>query len=239
VRKRRAAPAVRPPTVGPRQRRPGATPAVKEHLDARTASTGRHAERTSAALPQRCQHALDVLARPKAIGSMVKAATGIGKALKAADFHLVDATATGAHTERPENRLLRLDRLDGEDLSAGAPAAQLDFVFVSGPPTLKRRAGEHGTGLAARTRRGPSLALRCRQRIRRPEAKHADTIYSASIGRPASRSISTRYLPDTPASPISFFSSYKGADTLRPTRQFGIDGRGKRMRAALDQSDAT
>jgi hypothetical protein len=38
---------------------------VNEHLDARTASTGRHAERASAALPQRRQHALNVLARPK------------------------------------------------------------------------------------------------------------------------------------------------------------------------------
>ena len=36
-------------------------------------------------------------------------------------------------------------------------AAQRDFVFVGGPPTLHRRAAEHGTGLAARMRRRPPL----------------------------------------------------------------------------------
>jgi hypothetical protein len=85
----------RPASDRPRRRRRGATAAVKEHLDARIASAGRYAERASAALPQRRQHALDVLACPKAIGSMVE---------EAADFHLVDATATGAHAERAENR---------------------------------------------------------------------------------------------------------------------------------------
>jgi hypothetical protein len=67
---------------GPRQQKRGATAAVKEHLNARTASTGRRAERTSATLPQRRQLALDVLASPKTIGSIVKAATGIGECLE-------------------------------------------------------------------------------------------------------------------------------------------------------------
>jgi hypothetical protein len=56
ARERRAAPAVRlRPWTTPAKARRHAT--VKEHLDARTASNGRRAERTSAALPQSRQHA--------------------------------------------------------------------------------------------------------------------------------------------------------------------------------------
>jgi hypothetical protein len=164
---------------GPRQRRRGVTAAVKEHLDARTASTGRHAERASAALPQHRQHALDVLARTKTIGSTVEAATGIGEAFEAADFHLIDATAYRVHAERAENRLLKFDRLDSGDPGAAAPAAQRDFVFVGGPLSLQRWAVEHGTGFAACTRRRPPLALRCRQRIKRPE--HGKTMRTPSL----------------------------------------------------------
>jgi hypothetical protein len=204
ARKRRAPPAVRPPTDHASER--GATAAVKEHLDARTASTGRHAERASAALPQRRQHALDVLARPKAIGSMVEAATGIGEAVEAADFHLVDATATGAYAERAENQLLRLDWLDSEDLGSAAPAAQRDFVFVGGPPTLQR--GRSSTARALRRARDDVLPLPCAagsESEDRSMAKPCGHDHSASIGRPSSRSISTRELRGHPASPFRSF----------------------------------
>jgi hypothetical protein len=61
---------------------------------------------------------------------MVEAATGISEAVEAADFHLVDATATGAHAERAENRLLRLDWFDSEGLGSAAPAAQRNGLKI-------------------------------------------------------------------------------------------------------------
>ena len=137
---------------------------------------------------------------------MVEAATGIGEALEAADFHLVDATATGAHAERAENRLLRLDWLDSEDLGSAAPAAQRDFVFVGGPPTLQRRAVEHGAGLATCTRRRPPLALRGRQRIRRPEHGKTMRTRSLCVNRPTVQPVNLhRVAARASASPFRSF----------------------------------
>ena len=72
----------------------------------------------------------------------------------------------------------------------GRPAAQRDFVFVSGPPTLHRRAAEHGTGLAARMRRRPPPCLSLQAANQKSEhGKTADTITPRqSADRPAGQS---------------------------------------------------
>ncbi len=78
---------------------------------------------------------------------MVDTAAGIVHTVEIADFHLVEAAASGLHAEGAEKRLCRLQRLDGKDFSAAAPAAQRDLVLVGGQPPLQgRRPIEHPVG---------------------------------------------------------------------------------------------
>ena len=136
---------------GPHQCRRRSAAAIQEDLDARSASGGGLAERPGAALAQSREHALDVLARPEAIGAMIDAAAGIAEAIEVADFHLVEAAAPRLHTERAEKWLIGFQRLDGDDFGAAAPAAQRDLVLVGGPPALqRRRAIEHSASLGRR-----------------------------------------------------------------------------------------
>ncbi len=70
--------------------------------------------------------------------------------IETADLDLVAAAALRADAKRPEDRLLRLQRLERGDLRAPTPAAQRDFVLVGGIPALRLwRPVEDG----ARTRR--------------------------------------------------------------------------------------
>ena len=92
------------------------------------------AERLGAALAQRRQHALDMLAGAEAVDAMIDAAAGIGEAVEAADLHLVEAAAPRLRAERAEKRMLGFQRLDGDDLGAAPPAAQRDLVLVGRRP---------------------------------------------------------------------------------------------------------
>jgi len=133
---------------GPSQGRRGGTAAIQKDFDARTSPGRVLAERLGAAPAQRRQHALDVLAGAEPVDAMIDAIAGIGKALEAADLHLVEAAAAGLGAERAENRMVRFERLDGDDFSGAPPAAQRDLVLVGGPPALRRRRPiEHGAGL--------------------------------------------------------------------------------------------
>ena len=103
--------------------------------------------------PQLGEHALDVLAGAQAVDAVIDAAAGISEAIEAADLHLVEAPpASGLRPEGSEERMLRLERLDGDDLGRAPPAAQRELVLVAGPPSLWRRPVENGAGLAGRTR---------------------------------------------------------------------------------------
>ena len=90
----------------PQQCRCCSATAIQKHLDARTASGGGLAERPGAALAQSREHALDMLAGPKAIDAMIDAAAGIVEAVEVADFHLVEAAAPRLHAERAEKWLI-------------------------------------------------------------------------------------------------------------------------------------
>jgi hypothetical protein len=127
----------------------------------------------------------------------------------------------------------RLDWLDSEDLGSAAPAAQRDFVFVGGPPTLKRRAVEHGAGLATCTRRRPPLALRGRQRIRRPEHGKTMRTRSLCVNRPTVQPVNLHRVAAR-GRPLAHFvlfslqccryaSAHTAICTLRPTQQYGTD----------------
>ena len=137
---------------GPHQCRRCGAATIQEDLDARTAPGRGLAERLGAALAQRREHALDVLAGAEPVDAMIDAAAGIAEAVEVADFHLVEAAASGLHAERAEERLLGFQRLDGNDFGAAPPAAQRDLVLVGGPPALQgRRPIEHGAGLPVPT----------------------------------------------------------------------------------------
>lgn len=110
-------------------------------------------ERLSIALPQSREHALDMLAGPETVGAVVNTAAGIAETLQIADFDVVEAGATPRlHAERAEKRVPGFQHLDGDDLGAAPPAAQRNFIVVSGPPPLRqRRSIQHGAGFFSHT----------------------------------------------------------------------------------------
>ena len=74
------------------------------------------------------------------------------KPSRLADLHLVEAAAPRLHAERAEKRVLRLLRLDGNDLGATPPTAQRDLVLVGSPPPLQRRRSiQHDAGFSSHT----------------------------------------------------------------------------------------
>ena len=140
------------PAGRPQQRGRSARAAVEKHLDARRAQRDGSAEFARGPLAQGRQHALDVLAGAEPVHPVIDAAAGIGEGIEAAHLDLVEAAAAGLGTEAAEQRMARLQRLDGDDLGRAAPAPQRDLVLVAGAPAQERRPREHRPRLAGRTR---------------------------------------------------------------------------------------
>jgi hypothetical protein len=101
------------------------------------------------------QPALDVLAGAEPIHPVIDTAARIGKTLEVADLHLVGPTGFRAALEGSENRMVHLNRLDGNDLGGAAPAAQRDLLVVGGFPPLQSGPIEHRAGASALLGHGP------------------------------------------------------------------------------------
>jgi len=114
------------------------------------------AQRAHAAAAQARQHALHVLAGSQAIDPVVGAAAAVRDSLEVANLHFIGAAALRAHAKEAEDRVLGLQRLDGDNLGATAPAPQLELLLVAGVPPLSRgRALEDGSRPAAAGRPFP------------------------------------------------------------------------------------
>ena len=108
---------------------------------------GRRGRRVAAAPPARPRRACR--SRGRWLGS--RGSHRIGEAREAANFHLVGATAAGAHAERPEHRRLRrLDWLDSE---------RSRFGRASGAAIRLRRSSATPAAAGAQARRAPCGAF--------------------------------------------------------------------------------
>ena len=148
-------------------RRPKATAAAGAASPRRSRNTSTRGLPSAAAarnalaprLTQRREHALDVLAGAEPVDAMIDAAAGIGEAVEAADLHLVEAAAAGLRAEGAEQRMLRLQRLDGDDL--GAPRQRRSAISSS---SLVRQPCGGGRSSTARALRAARALLAASER---------------------------------------------------------------------------
>ena len=97
----------------PDERRGRRAAPVEKNLDARASFLARRAKCPRLTASQRRQHALDVLACPERVHSVVDAAAGVRQPTEASDLHVVTAAAGRADAKIAKKTAIRLD---GDDI---------------------------------------------------------------------------------------------------------------------------
>jgi hypothetical protein len=109
------------------------------NLDTRAASARRRCEGALAAGSETVEDALDVLARTEAIQPKIVAAASVVTAFQGTDLNDIVVTAVRSNPIGAEERLLRLEGVDIDDLGLASPPPTIDLVGVGAQPALERR----------------------------------------------------------------------------------------------------